>query len=48
MSAVGGHQFLQSLAGNPVTLNGKIELYKEAIRYLEWVAGEGFKDGKSR
>jgi hypothetical protein len=29
MSAVGGHQFLQSLAGNPVTLNGKIELYKD-------------------
>jgi hypothetical protein len=25
---------------------GKIKA--EAIRYLEWVAGEGFKEGKSR
>jgi hypothetical protein len=26
--AIGGQQFLQSLAGNPITLRGKIELYK--------------------
>jgi hypothetical protein len=28
VAAVGGLQFLQSLAGNPITLSGKIELYK--------------------
>jgi hypothetical protein len=28
VSAVGGEQFLQSLAGTPVTITGKIEFYK--------------------
>ena len=28
VSAVGGEKFLQSLADNPVTVSGKIELYK--------------------
>jgi hypothetical protein len=26
----------------------QIQKGKPAIRYLEWVAGDGFKDGKSR
>jgi hypothetical protein len=28
VTVVGGEKFLQSLAGNPVTVTGKIELYK--------------------
>ena len=28
VGAVGGEKFLESLAGNPVTVTGKIELYK--------------------
>jgi hypothetical protein len=28
LGAVGGEKFLQSLADNPVTITGKIELYK--------------------
>jgi hypothetical protein len=28
VAAVGGQQFLESLAGNPVTVTGRIELYK--------------------
>ena len=28
VAAVGGEKFLESLAGNPVTITGRIELYK--------------------
>ena len=28
VAAVGGEKFLESLADNPVTLHGRIELYK--------------------
>jgi hypothetical protein len=32
----------------PEAKSGRRRKKKLAIRYLEWVAGEGFKDGKSR
>ena len=44
--------FKADFASNPGKMVNKlVQLYaigNAAIRYLEWVAGEGFKDGKSR
>jgi len=41
---VGGESFLRSLAGNPVTVTGRVELYKGKLEIIITSSGQIEKD----